>query len=827
MKDQNQQRKVALKNKRDAQGNPLLNGIDYIDIGEDGQTLFIHFIHNLSSPNPQKIDVLKEQNLLITNVKTLETVTITSIHTLADLLIIRVKNISSLGTYTLRLINNTAPTLPPQGFDPQLSKIEFSLRHEAASEFDCQEVPPIADKKPPVPTIDYLAKDYQSFRTLMLDRLAVTLPQWQERNPADLGIMLVELFAYIGDRLSYYQDAVATEAYLGTARKRISIRRHSRLLDYFIHEGCNARAWVIIELTEEFKEDNHPIYREKGIKLLGPSVAENRPGVKFLTRTSFPSGNLSEHDLATALNQGAQVFEAMHDITLYYSLNTLEFYTWGNEDYSLPKGATTATLNDEKRTLYKHLRQGSVLILEHRANPVLNQTHVLRLTKVTASYDPLFDIPLVNIEWHQEDAIPFDLPISCRNDQGELEENIYIAKGNVVLVDAGQTISQPEPLWEDPGWDSQQRPRLQENPITYQGRVFLSDRQRWGLFDAKAPAKKAMEWELRDARPAIYLVETKEQRENRATPHRWYPQPDLLNSDRFAREFVVETEEDRRTYLRFGDGVLGKQPQQNDHLEAVYRIGNGIQGNVGANAIKNIILPKALETLKLEVRNPLPAQGGKEPEPIEEVRLYAPQAFREQKRAVTEQDYIKITQTYPGVQKALATRRWTGSWHTIFITVDRQGGLRIDEAFKQRLLAFLEPFRLAGQHLEIEQPLLVSLDIVMTVTLEPDYFQASVKQALLETFSNGVLEDGTLGFFHPDHFTFGQPIYLSQLITSAMEVTGVQSVKITRFQRQDQPSTLPLETGSIQFERLEIARLDNNPNLPENGTIQFNLQGGR
>ncbi|MDJ0579760.1 putative baseplate assembly protein [Crocosphaera sp.] len=822
MRDQTQQRKVALKNKRDAQGVPLLNGIDYVEIGEDGQTLFVHFIHNLSQPNPKEkrpttADLLKQQNLVITNVKTLETVRISSIHTLANLLIIRVKNISSLGTYRLRLVNNTASTLPPQGFDPQLSQIEFSLRRKATSEFDCQDVPPIAEKQPPPPTIDYLAKDYQSFRTLMLDRLAVTIPQWQERNPADLGIMLVELFAYIGDRLSYYQDAVATEAYLGTARKRISIRRHSRLLDYFIHEGCNARAWVIIELNENSQDE---------IKLLGPSVQENRPGVKFLTQTSFPQGNLKEQDLQTALNEGAQVFEAMHDITLYHSLNTIEFYTWGNEDYSLPKGATTATLKDEQRTLYKDLREGSVLVIENQLNPVLNQTHLVRLTQVTHSYDPLFDTALVTIEWDEQEALPFDVPISRRNDQGKLEEKIYIARGNVVLVDAGRTLSQPEPLWKNPGWDSQQRPRLQEEPLTHQGRVYLSDRQRWGLFDAKAPAKNAMEWELRDARPAIYLVETKDQRANRANLPKWSPQPDLLNSDRFAREFVVETEEDRRTYLRFGDGMLGKKPQQNDRLEAVYRIGNGIQGNVGAEAIKNIILPKELEKIKLEVRNPLPAQGGQEPEPIEEVRLYAPQAFREQKRAVTEKDYEKITETYPGVQKALATRHWTGSWHTIFISVDRQGGRRIDEAFEQGLLAFLEPFRLAGQNLEIEQPLLVSLDIAMTVTIEPDYFQDSVKEALLDTFSNSILEDGVLGFFHPDRFTFGQPVYLSQLIARAMEVTGVRSVKVTRFQRQDQPSILPLETGNIQFERLEIAQLDNNPNVPENGTLQFNLEGG-
>src|SRR5439155_578231 len=63
-----------------------------------------------------------------------------------------------------------------------------------------------------------------------------------------------ELLAYVGDHLSYYQDAVATEAYLDTARQRISVRRHARLMDYHMHEGCNARAWVCIETDADFTD---------------------------------------------------------------------------------------------------------------------------------------------------------------------------------------------------------------------------------------------------------------------------------------------------------------------------------------------------------------------------------------------------------------------------------------------------------------------------------------------------------------------------------------------------------------------------------------------
>jgi hypothetical protein len=59
---------------------------------------------------------------------------------------------------------------------------------------------------------------------------------------------------------------------------------------------------------------------------------------------------------------------------------------------------------------------------------------------------------------------------------------------------------------------------------------------------------------------------------------------------------------------------------------------------------------------------------------MSQAKLYAPQAFRTQERAVTEADYAAAAQRHPDVQRAACTRRWTGMFHTMFITVDRRGG---------------------------------------------------------------------------------------------------------------------------------------------------------
>lgn len=859
----NQQRRTLVR-ETEINGRPRLNGIDYLEVASDRKTLLVYFIHPLAESTennrvPLNLAPLTAENIVITRGTRLQGVQVESVSSFANILNVRVDQVGDFSTYTLRLVKSSASPTPPEGFDSQLAAIDFSFWTEDVSEFDCQSPEPLAEKEPPPPVIDYLAKDYASFRHLMLDRLAVTMPQWQERNPADVGIMLVELLAYAADHLSYYQDAVATEAYLGTARKRVSVRRHVRLLDYLMHEGCNARAWVVIRLNNQ---DNTSARKGiDGIKLLGPSQQHNCSGVRFLTKTTLANAVLPADKFNTALQAGAQVFESLHDITLYHSLDTIHFYTWGNEQCYLPKNSTQATLHNQDGFLPKRLTRNSVLVLEEvrgwetgEPKDVNRQhRHVVRLTQIEDTIDPLTGEKIVEVAWAVEDALPFDLYISNVDSQGKPIHDISVARGNVVLVDAGRSLSL-EDLRENPGWQ-RLRPRLKEGPLTQQG--YVQDRYRqWVAFDPTAPASAAMQWQLRDARPAIALWEN-QVGENGI---RWEPQRDLLISDRFARDFVVEAEDDGRAFLRFGDNTLGRRPQSDTPLYACYRIGNGRAGNVGAEAIAHIVIQpenlepevrlrieesislnaqtistEALNQKKVEtffeqsiskISNPLPAQGGTEPEPIEQVRLYAPQAFRQQRRAVTEADYAEMAQRYPGVNKALATRRWTGSWHTIFITVEREGGRPVDREFQQGLKTFLEEFRLAGHDIEIDAPRFIPLDIAMTVQIKPEYFRSSVKKALLDAFSNQILVNGKEGFFHPDRFSFGETVYLSPVVAAAMQVSGVESVKVTRFQRWGQSSTGELETGRIEFERLEIARLDNTPNVPENGRIEFSLEGG-
>lgn len=807
------ERQTAIRTIKGADGRSILNGIDYLEVAADQRTLNVYFIHNLpgaSQAVPFGAPALSADNIVIeggTRIRSIQAEFATAID---NLLIVRVDVPGDLSGYTLRLVDLSNPSQPPKGFDSQLSQVTFVFRADAVTESPTFIDRPIA---PAPPLIDYLTKDYSSFRQLMLNRLAVTAPNWEERNPADLGMMLVELLAYAADYLSYYQDAVATEAYLGTARKRVSVRRHARLLDYFVHNGRNARTWVTIGVHSD----------ADGTVILGASIALNRQGTLFLTRIANDP-NLSEIEYQAALTSQSQFFEAMHDLTLYSAQNAIEIYDWGASQYSLPKGATQATLTDTGGQLRQQLQTGTVLIVEQvrgkesgrleDADPT--RRHAVRITRVMAMIDPLRQEGthcaervtqpqnLVQIEWSIADALPFEVWVTQPQERSTVR-NISVMRGNVVLVDHGRTL--PTEQLEAVPVSGRYSPQLQRKPLTYGSAIVPANLSATELLQHVA---------MRDLQPSIQLQEVE-------TAARWQPRTDLLASDRFARDFVVEVEEDERASLRFGDNQLGRQPLPETKFQATYRIGNGAIGNVGADAIAHIYPARPGI---LNVRNPLAAMGGVEPEALDQVRFQAPQAFRERRCAVTESDYAQFAQQFPGVQRAVATRRWTGSWETIFITVDRANGQLIDAEFRSDLLAYLEPFRLAAHALEIDNPRFVPLDLSLTIQVKPDYFRRSVRSLLQETFSDRVQSNGQLGFFHPNLHTFAQPIYLSELVQTAMQVAGVLSAQITRFQRLWQPPQGELELGKLSFDRLEIPLLRNDPSAPEDGKIAFELRGG-
>lgn len=761
---------------------------------------------------------------------------VAGIDELAHTLVVRTLVSGDFSRYTLHLQAGPDSNFPPAGFDSKLAQVEFSFKVECPSDDDCADTTACPPAPTHTPEIDYLAKDFTGFRRLMLDRLNLLTPGWTERSAADAGVALVELLAYAADNLSYRQDAIANEAYLATAHKRTSVRRHVRLVDYSLHDGCNARVWVHFQVAADV------------------SLPQRTP---LLTRTAALPTELtpSGKDMRDAIAAGAQVFETAHHASLIAAHNQMSLYTWGQLGCCLPRGATRASLRGD----YPTLKPNDVIVFQERVSPTTfttedaDPTHrwAVRLTRVDhGGSDPcgqLFDTPPINapvavteIHWDVADALPFPLCVSVCERPG-LEVSRVL--GNIVLADHGlSVVDEPLPTVAQPHLRRvapaacagacqrsagelipvRYRPVLANAPVTQGFRLAEdlayppTDEARWWS------ASAMLQRDPHDALPSACELHDAQWPASRP----WTARRDLLGSLSTDTHFVLETENDGIAQLRFGDDVThGKRPNADTQFTASYRVGNGVAGNVGADTLAHIA--SSTTGVFLALTNPMAAAGGIEPEDIEAARRDAPEAFRRQQRAVTAADYAEVAQRRADVQRAAANFRWTGSWYTVFVTADRFGGAPVDAPFEARLRRHLERFRMAGYDLEVDGPRFVALDIGLHICVKPDYFRSEVLRAVRTELGSGVLPDGRLGVFHPDNFSFAGPVYLSRIVAAVQAIDGVAAVWVQKFERMGAPNPAALADGVIPIGRLEIAQLANNPNFRERGRLTLAAGGGK
>ncbi|MBA2312967.1 MAG: putative baseplate assembly protein [Actinobacteria bacterium] len=410
-------------------------------------------------------------------------------------------------------------------------------------------------------------------------------------------------------------------------------------------------------------------------------------------------------------------------------------------------------------------------------------------------------------------------------------EYISAVRGNLILVDHGLTVEEvldPVPVKETIEEcdctgavadtvviPDRYEPVLKKGPLTFRQPV-----------EVDTPTVRMLIQDARQALPQAKLTGTAPN----AVVSEWTVQRDLLGSRNEDLHFVVEMDNDDHARLRFGDDELGQRPDAGTMFHAVYRVGNGPAGNVGAGTISHLVTRKTLLSGAIaNIRNPLPARGGTAPEPLAEVELFAPHLFRKRlERTITPKDYAAIVlREFPNkVQRAAAQLRWNGSWYEMLVVVDPLGREDADAGLLKAIEGRLYRYRRIGHDLVVHSAKRVPLDVELLICVLPGYLRGHVKAALLDVFSNRMLPDGRLGF-HPDNLTFGEGIYLSKLVALAHAVTGVESVKVNKLQRLYEPPNSEIENGVLPLGPLEIARLDNDPSFPENGRLILDVRGGR
>jgi predicted phage baseplate assembly protein len=329
----------------------------------------------------------------------------------------------------------------------------------------------------------------------------------------------------------------------------------------------------------------------------------------------------------------------------------------------------------------------------------------------------------------------------------------------------------------------------------------------------------------------------------------WEVVGSLLDSGSRDPHVTTEPGEDGALTVLFGQGgralagqdAFGRRPPDGAVVDLRYRVGLGADGNVAAGTL-TVPVDQGTETGTadwfLSVGQPVPATGGRDPEPLEHARRAGPAAARRRDVAVTAEDYRAAVADFDRsrgggiVSRAGVDFRWTGSWLSVDLILDLAAGAVLDDRLAEDLLAFLDRRRLAGYDLQLLSAEDLPVQLAMTICVRPGFLAWAVSQEVARALGPGVREDGTRGVFHPDNLSFGEPVEIGRIYLAAASVPGVESVTVdvlAPLHSADPAAETAAAraAGRLVVGRDQIARLDDDPANPERGRLTLVTAGGR
>jgi hypothetical protein len=325
-----------------------------------------------------------------------------------------------------------------------------------------------------------------------------------------------------------------------------------------------------------------------------------------------------------------------------------------------------------------------------------------------------------------------------------LERRSVVVHGNVALASHGETVSQI--LGSGNASIPFQRFELKQLPLTY--------------------------------RAAANETGAKSELTVRVGDIAWDERPMLFGAKPTARSYSLDVDEQGRNFVVFGDGIRGARlPSGVNNVRATYRKGLGVDGNVGADKLTQLMSrPLGLKS----VSNLVAAQGGSDPESADAARASMPLTTRTLGRAVSLLDYEDFARAFSGIAKAQAQVLQLTAGPTIAITIAAPGGAALT-AVSPVWINLLGALRTSGDP-HVSVTLLAHqaspFHIGLRVKRDPAYEAKTVLAAV-----EAVLRA---------HFTFearelSQPVQQSDVIAVAQAVPGVVAVDITHLYGGTQP----------------------------------------
>jgi predicted phage baseplate assembly protein len=299
-------------------------------------------------------------------------------------------------------------------------------------------------------------------------------------------------------------------------------------------------------------------------------------------------------------------------------------------------------------------------------------------------------------------------------------------------------------------------------------------------------------------------VEVEEYRDGELVFFPWQKVDDFSASTHYDRHFAVDTATGEVSFgpnIRQPDGKMkayGRVPPAGHRIRfSRYRYGGGVRGNLPENKI--VELRSAIPYID-SVVNRKPAFGGRDQERLEEAMFRARREMRSQQRAITAEDYEHLAKNASRAVarvKCMTAGSGNGSLPPGMIelllvpaVVDELrardlSALHVDPFLRQTISDYLDQYRLLTTTLSIREPrylgIKVEAEIVISDFSRPEVVQQRVTQALRNFISPLALElpvddQNHLMPSNWEGWPFGKALYLSEVYALIQQVPGVKHV---------------------------------------------------
>ena len=228
---------------------------------------------------------------------------------------------------------------------------------------------------------------------------------------------------------------------------------------------------------------------------------------------------------------------------------------------------------------------------------------------------------------------------------------------------------------------------------------------------------------------------------------------------------------------------LGRTLKPNSTLFVQYRVGGGLNTNLGPNTINQIGVNSfilnagnpAQESAvinSLRVNNLFPAIGGAGLPSTEEVRNFVSFNFAAQKRAVTINDYESIIRNMPpqfGAPAKVSVQEVDNKIQVLVLSYDANGKLISDNSrfLTDNIANYLSNYRMINDYIVVSSAKVIDVGVEAAVTISAGFTSKDIVNNIISTINN---------YFIPQNIQLGKDINISEIKSSIQNLNGVISV---------------------------------------------------